>query len=379
MAAETARVVVVGLGAMGSAACYHLARRGVEVVGFDAFDVPHSRGSSHGESRIIRACYFEHSDYVPLLGRAFDLWHELARDSGRPVIGITGGLFIGPPESPLVSGSRRAGETHRIAHEYLTGGELGRRFPQFALGRTVAAVYEPGAGFVRPELAVAAHLDLARRWGARLYTGEPVVEWHAADAGTVSVKTRARSVEAAALILCAGAWTARLVPALAARLTVTRQTMVWVAEADRQLFSPRVFPVWAMQHDAGDFHYGFPLIDPARGLKLGRHVPGPAVDPECIDRLPREADGHEARSFLQRYLPRGDGEIREVSVCMYTNSADGHFIIGRHPDHAQVHVACGFSGHGFKFAPVVGEALADLALAGSTALPVDFLDGARFH
>jgi sarcosine oxidase len=378
MPAEDARVVVVGLGAMGSAACYHLARRGVEVVGIDAFDVPHARGSSHGESRIIRACYFEHPDYVPLLARAFELWHELARESGRPVIQITGGLFIGDAGSPLVSGSLDAGRAHGIPHQHLTGHDLRRRFPQFAVSGGMEAVFEPGAGLVRPEEAIAAHVALAARHGARVYSGEQVVDWQTAGGG-VTVTTRARTIRADALILCVGAWTGHLVAALAPRLTVTRQAMVWVEPDDPGSLSPSMFPVWAMQHDAADFHYGFPLIDAARGLKLGRHVPGPIVDPDTFDRAPSTDDGEEARSFLRRYIPGADGPVRDVATCLYTSSPDGHFIVDRHPSQARVHIACGFSGHGFKFAPVIGEALADLALDAATALPIAFLRASRFH
>jgi sarcosine oxidase len=378
MSTADARVIVVGLGAMGSAACWHLARRGIDVVGIDAFDVPHARGSSHGESRIIRACYFEHPDYVPLLARAFELWHELARESGRPVIQITGGLFLGDPRSPLVSGSLQAGRAHGIPHEHLTGDDLRRRFPQFAASG-MEAVFEPGAGLVRPEEAIAAHMALATRHGARVYTGEPLLDWQTTTGGGVIVTTAARTIQADALILCVGAWSGRLVAALAPQLTVTRQAMVWVEPEEPESLSPGAFPVWAMQHDAGDFHYGFPLIDATRGLKLGRHVPGPIVDPDAFERAPSTEDGEQARSFLRRYIPCADGPVRSVTACLYTSSPDRHFIVDRHPSHAQVCIACGFSGHGFKFASVIGEALADLALDDSTALPIDFLRWSRFH
>jgi sarcosine oxidase len=375
---EEARVAVVGLGAMGSAACYHLARRGVDVVGFDQFDVPNARGSSHGESRIIRACYYEHPDYVPLLTRAFELWHELGRAALRPVIDITGGLFIGEPASPLVAGSRRAAEEHHIAHDVLNRDALRARFPQFELDATMEALYEPGAGLVRPEAAVAAHATLAQRCGARLHANEPVLEWHAVDNGLM-VETAERTVRVRALVVCAGAWTPRIAPALAGRLEVTRQLMAWVAPDDHEPFAAGTFPVWAMQHDDGDFHYGFPVIDAARGLKLGRHVRGAPDDPDRLNRTPVPADEQEVRPFLQRYLPRANGIVREMSVCMYTNTPDSHFIVDRHPDHPQVHIACGFSGHGFKFAPVIGEALADLSLTGRTNLPIGFLSATRFR
>jgi sarcosine oxidase len=401
MTEERADTIVVGLGAMGSAACYHLARRGADVVGFDAHDVPNEMGSSGGESRIIRMCYFEHPDYVPLLKRAYELWHELAGAAHQPIIEITGGVFIGAPESGLVYGSRRAAEEHMLPHEMLSNAELRQRFPQFQVRDDMVALYEPTGGFLRPELAVAAHARLAQQHGARLFANEPVLEWSATNAGVV-VQTRDRTVHAQSLIMCAGPWTTKLVSAIAATLTVTRQVLAWVQPKQPELFQLGSCPVWAVEHHRGDdrydgspsravdsvleepgyqgadFHYGFPIIDPRKGLKLGRHEPATPADPDRLTRTPLPGDEDTVRGFLRTHLPAADGPLRDIYVCMYTNTPDAHFIIDRHPAHANVHIATGFSGHGFKFATVVGEALADLAQHGGTMLPIGFLGLHRF-
>ena len=370
---------------MGAATAYHLARRGIDVIGFDQFDVPNMLGSSGGESRIIRMCYFEHPDYVPLLKRAYVLWHELAREAAKPVIEITGGLFIGSPASGLVAGSKRAADEHKLAHEMLSNDELQRRWPQFRVTSDMIALFEPTAGFVRPELAIAAHAELARKHGATLWANEPVVEWSVAKEGVV-VTTAQRQVQAKSLLICAGPWTTKLASALAPRLRVTRQPLVWVSPPDASAaqFALHKFPVWAVEHPRkgssanADFHYGFPIIDAAEGFKVGRHEPLDETDPDTVDRSPRPDDAASVRDFLQTYLPAASGPVRDTHICMYTNSPDGHFIIDRHPSHDNVFIATGFSGHGFKFATVIGEALADLAQHGKTKLPIGFLGLQRF-
>lgn len=362
---------------MGSAACYHLASRGAAVIGIDRFEVPHAHGSSGGESRLIRMCYFEHPDYVPLLRRAYEGWRQLSAEAGAPILEVTGGLFIGAEDSALVAGSRRAALEHGLAHEMLSSVELRRRFPPFAIAKGMEALYEPTAGLVHPELAIAAQVRLAAAHGARLSMREQVVGWSAGAAG-VRVETNRRTIRAESLLLCAGAWTPTLAPALAPSLHVTRQVLVWVAPDDPGPFARGSSPSWAVEHDGGDFHYGFPILDPRRGLKVGRHVPGPVVDPDSMPREPAPGDEDSVLEFIGRYLPGARGPVRELSVCTYTNSPDRHFVLDRLPGYGHVYVACGFSGHGFKFAPVIGEALADLALMGTTRLPVSFLRLERF-
>ncbi len=378
MSVERAQTAVIGLGAMGAATCCQLARRGADVIGFDAFDVPNDRGSSGGESRIIRMCYYEHPDYVPLLQRAYELWHELASESQQPVIEITGGLFIGAPAGELVGGSKRAAEEHGLEHEMLGNVELRRRYPQFAVQDDMAALYEPTGGFIRPELAIAAHADLARRHGARLHANEPVTSWDA-EGEQFIVTTAARRVRVDALVVCAGAWTAKFAPEFADSLRVTRQPLAWVQPKNAATFALGALPIWALEHDAGGFHYGFPILDASKGMKLARHECMAVVDPDHVEHRPLPNDEATVRPFLREFMPEADGPVRHIQVCMYTSSPDGHFIIDRHPHHNRAFIACGFSGHGFKFATVIGEAMADLAISGRTALPIEFLGAQRLQ
>lgn len=367
---------MIGLGAMGSAVAYHLARRGAEVVGFDAFDVPNEKGSSGGESRIIRMCYFEHPDYVPLLKRAYELWHELARETGKPIIEITGVLFMGNPASELIAGSLRAAQAHDLPHEMLTAAQLRTRYPQFAVTDDMVGMDEPTGGLLRPELAIAAHAELARSHGARLHANEAVVEWEADGAGFV-INTAKRTARVDSLVICAGAWTTKLVRELVPQLSVSRQVMAWVQPKDAAPFKLGSFPVWAMEHTGSDFHYGFPSMDDTGAIKLARHHPGRTIDPNERGDTPEPADENEVRPFLRKHMPAADGPLRALKLCTYTNTPDAHFLIDRHPQYANVHIAAGFSGHGFKFATVMGEALADLALTGETKLPIGFLNRSR--
>jgi len=375
MTQERAQVVVIGLGAMGSAVCDQLASRGADVIGFDQFSVPSERGSSHGESRIIRMCYFEHPDYVPLLKRAYEHWHALNVRTGRPVLEITSGLFIGPPECELVAGSKRAADAHGLPHEMLSNSELMRNWPQFAVRKDMIALVEPTGGLLRPELAIESFARLAQANGARLHDHEAVVSWRA-ERDHVVVQTAARAVRAKSLIITAGAWSSRLIGELNPMLRVSRQVMAWIQPKQPEQFALGTFPIWAMEHPCDnrmDFHYGFPSLDCGRTIKVARHHPGETIDPDRRGDAAQPADEDEVRPFVERYVPNANGELRAMKLCMYTNSPTGHFIVDRHPVHANVFFAAGFSGHGFKFAPVMGEALADLALNGTTSLPVDFL------
>lgn len=378
MADEYAQVVVIGAGAMGAAAAYHLARRGADVAAFDRFDVPNAMGSSGGESRMIRMCYYEHPDYVPLLRRSYELWGELTDEAHQPILEVTRGLFVGTAASALVSGAMKAAKEHGLDHDVLTNADLRQQFAQFVVDDDMVALLEPSAGFIRPEMAVAAHARLAIQHGARVYANEAVIEWHA-DREAITVVTAGRTLRAESLLLCAGAWTSQLVREFGVRLAVTRQVLAWVMPDDAALFTLGSCPVWAVEHSGGDFHYGFPILDASRGLKVGRHAPAMRADPDRVVRTPQAGDEDTVRPFLRRYVPGADGGLREMTVCLYTNSPDAHFIIDRHPGHPRVYVACGFSGHGFKFAPVIGEALADLALTGTTSLPVGFLGLSRFN
>ena len=360
-------VIIIGLGAMGSAAAYHLARRGQRVLGLDRFSPPHTMGSSHGQTRIIREAYFEHPSYVPIVQRAYELWDELARVADAPLLLQTGGLMIGAPDSIVFTGAKHSAETHRLPHEILTASDVRDRFPALRPGDDMLAVLEPRAGILFPERCIAAHLTLASRHGANLRTEEPVVRWTASEHG-VEVVTTKGTYRAARLILSAGSWARELLPGLNPPLTIERQVLFWF-EPKRapKIFYPERCPIhlWQIDGDEGcRFFYGFP--DLGEGMKIAWHHGGSNVSPDFVSRDVTPAEVESMRGLLRRYLPQADGPLRSAAVCLYTNTPDEHFWIDHHPAHSQVIIASPCSGHGFKFASAIGEILSDLATTGKS-------------
>ncbi len=380
-------VIVLGVGAMGASACYHLASRGAAVLGLEQFDIPNDQGSAHGQSRAFRMCYFEHPDYVPLLRRAYELWRELEHVSERKLLHMTGGIWFGPADCELIAGSRDAAVTHGLAHEWIEHDELAKRYPQFTMPDEYVGFYEPQAGLLLPEKIISAYAENAAKHGAVLRAMEQVVKWRS-DARAVMVETTHGTYEADQLVVCAGPWSDRIVGDLAVPLSVTRQIAIWVQPKRPERFALGTLPIWAIDRPAGSggesggggggMYYGFPILPDKAGFKLSVHCPGPSTDPDTIDRIVQLNEMNELREMLGRFIPGADGPLLEASVCMYTNTPDAHFVVDRHPQHANVTIGCGFSGHGFKFASVIGEALADLALDGRTELPIGFLGVRRF-
>jgi sarcosine oxidase len=370
-------VIVVGVGGMGSSACYHLARRGVRVLGLEQFTIPHDKGSSHGFTRMIRSAYYEHPDYVPLIQRSFKLWAELEEQSLAKVLHVTGGLYLGKLDGEIIAGSLRASQTHNLSYELFQRHELLEKYPQFRVPDDWVGIYDYQAGFLLPELAISAYTDLAMRHGAEIHGNEPVVHWKTDGAGATVTTTR-ETYAADEIVFCGGAWSDKLVKDLGVKLTVTRQVLGWVQPQRRDPFLLGVLPVWGIDKGDGTLYYGFPLMNDNPGLKVAHHAPGEIADPDTIDRNPQPGDEKTFRAPLKFFLPEADGPLISIRICMYTNSPDHHFIIDRHPAQPRMTVACGFSGHGFKFASVVGEALADLALHQQSDLPIGFLGFSRF-
>lgn len=369
-------VIVIGLGGMGSAAAYHLASRGRRVLGLEKFTPAHDKGSSHGGSRIIRQSYFEDPAYVPLLLRAYELWEDLAADSAREVYRLTGGLFIGPPECLTVAGSLRASREWGLPHEVLDSDEIRTRYPNFTPRDGDIALYEAKAGFARPELTVQAHLDLAEKAGATLRFGEEVTGWSETAHG-VRVTTAAGTHTAGQLVICPGAWAPKLLAEFGIPITVERQVLYWLDPVGGvDPFADH--PIFIAENERAEQIYGFPAIDgPRGGVKVAFFRKGVVCTPDTIDRVVHEREIREMRDEVARLLPALDGPCVHTATCMYSNTPDQHFVIARHPDSSNVTVACGFSGHGFKFVPVVGEILADLATTGETAHPIDLFDPRR--
>lgn len=369
-------VAIAGLGAMGSAAARSLARRGLSVVGFDRFSPPHALGSSHGRSRIIREAYFEHPAYVPLVRHAYRLWEELEREAGVPLLLKTGGLMIGPPEGAVVSGALASARAHRLDHELLDAVAITRRVPMIRPAPGMVGVWEPNAGALFAEAAVAAALASARRHGATLHMDEPVTAWRA-DGDGIEVRSARGTTRAGHLVLAAGAWIPALAPGPALPLAVERVALFWFEPAgDPGGFDPSRFPIFILEHERERCIYGFPRLDGA--VKLARHHEGEPIDPD----RPREAVSVEEvaamRALFRPFLPAADGPLRETAVCMYTNTPDGHFVIGPDPRHPAVTLVSACSGHGFKFAPAIGEIVADLVADGTTRWDLSLFSPARF-
>ena len=370
--------IVIGLGGMGSATAATLARRGQRVLGLDRDDPPHTLGSTHGKSRIIRRAYMEDPAYVPLLIRAYELWEEVAGRSDDALLHTTGGLMIGTEDSDAVRGSVASAQQYDLPHELLSADEVGRRFPEFRLPADHVALHETVAGVLVPEACIRTYLRIARNAGAELRTGVTVAQWEAGTTG-VTVHTDAGAFTADRLAITAGPWLGELWPALSEHLVVMRQVMHWFQPVEGvDGFLPDRFPVYIWQPPEGDIFYGFPALDgPAGGVKVAIHYGGAESDPATVDREVRATDVDRMRQSIDRPLPHLGGEWLDGAVCLYTNTPDRHFLLGHHPDHDNVAVAGGLSGHGFKFASVVGEVLTDLLLKGGTPMPIDVFSPAR--
>ena len=370
-------VIVVGMGAMGSATAYHLARRGKRVLGLERFGIPHHMGSYHGHTRIIRLAYYEHPSYVLLLRRAYELWRELQRESGERLLHITGSIDAGPEDSWVFRGSWESCRLHDLPHEVLTGSELKRRHPGYHLPAQHLALFQPDGGFLLPERCVVCYVMGAQRAGAEIHGHEKVLGWEALEGG-VRVRTSRGTYEAERLVITAGAWEAGLVGDLRGLAVPQRQVLAWLQPTNPEHFRPQSFPVFNVLVEEGRF-YGFPVFG-VPGFKFGKyfHLQETAESADEIDREPNERDERLLREFAERYFPEGSGPTLSLASCMFTNTPDHHFIIDLHPEHEQVSFASACSGHGFKFASVIGEIMADLAESGTTRHDISLFRLGRF-
>ncbi|GAA2634059.1 N-methyl-L-tryptophan oxidase [Streptomyces axinellae] len=374
-------IIVIGLGGMGSAAACHLAARGQRVLGLERFGPAHNRGSSHGGSRITRQSYFEDPAYVPLLLRSYELFAKLERDTGRDIATLCGGVMLGRPDSRTVAGSLRSAQEWGLPHELLDAKEVRRRFPTLTPGEDEVALYEERAGFVRPEATVTAHVQLALQAGAELRFEEPVTRWEVLPGGKgVRVHTADDVYTAGHLVVCPGAWAPRLLAGLGIGFAIERQVMYWFQPPGGTApFEPGRHPIYIWEDAEGVQIYGFPAIEgPDGGAKVAFFRKGSDCDPETIDRTVAEEEVAAMAAQLAPRIPALPGRLRKAVTCMYTTTSDEHFVLARHPAHPDsVTVACGFSGHGFKFVPVIGEIVADLALNGTTEHPIALFDPLR--
>lgn len=374
-------MIIIGLGSMGSASCYELARRGHRVLGIEQFGIPHDNGSHGGQSRIVRKAYFEHPDYVPLLERAYENWHKFEAQTEQQFYHRTGIVYFGKPDNVNIEGIRTAAILHDIHIENWDRDKAFKRFPQFEIPGNFDIIFEPDAGLVTPETAVDAYVHEAEGLGATILRDTAVLKWKVEGSGIRVITARA-DYTTDKLVVTAGAWTQRMLPGLNVPLEVTRQLLAWIAPPDPAAFSPAKFPCWFVEDPALGTFYGFPLLPNAKGpigLKLAHHHPGITCGPDEVKGPVPASEEEKLRLFLRKYIPSAGMQVLQTKTCLYTYSPDTHFIIDFLPGYDnKVVFAGGFSGHGFKFVPVVGEVLADLAEKGKTDLPVDFLRLKRF-
>ncbi len=345
---------------MGAAAAWRLARRGAEVVCFDRHSPPHTFGSSHGESRIIRSAYMEGEFYVPLLREAFGLWRELEAESGAAVMTITGALMIGPRDSETVAAALASAEKHHLDARLLDPQSLAARYPAHVFSESDVAVLDAVAGFVRPELAIGAMLERLRALGGVLRADTPV-----AGVEATSLRVDGGREEFDGVVVAAGPWMTELAPWLP--LEIERQVLTWFAiEHGAAALQPERFPVFIREAVGVGEVYGFPTLDGA-SVKLARHHDGAWTDPDRVDREVHESELEPLKRYVSTYMRGVTDRVSRTAVCMYTNTPDGHFAIGRSPEDERVVLLSPCSGHGFKFAPVIGDIAADLVLDGETA------------
>lgn len=372
--------IVIGVGSMGSAACFHLSRRNQRVLGLEQFTSPHEKGAHGAHTRIIRKAYFEHPDYVPLLEKAYANWHLIEQLSGEQLYVPTGLLYAGPPGNDLLQRIREAAQQYQISLEEWDSAELKQRFPQFTLPANAEIMFEPEAGFLYPDKAIEVMIALSIQAGATIRQQCPVLSWEADELG-VKVFTEHETFTADKLIITAGPWAGAVIPRVQAHLQITQQTLAWYTPPADVPQNAQQFPCWLIAEESvPGAYYGFPAIPNhgPNGWKIAHHHAGKPTHPDEINRTINEKELATLGKFMQQYLGVSEDALIATKTCLYSYSPDEHFVIDLLPDqHQRVSVAWGFSGHGFKFTSVVGEILADLSMYGKTPLPAQFLQADR--
>ena len=368
--------IVIGVGGMGSSTLYNLAKRGRRVLGLEQFDIPHAEGSSHGVNRIIRLAYYEHPSYVPLLRRAYELWSDIESVTGEQLLYKTGSIDTAPSGHEVFEGSLESCLLHDIPHRVLNHAQINEEFPGYQLPPGHMGLLQGDGGFVLSERSIVAYANAAMSTGAEIHARELVSGWEP-DQDGVRVFTDRGEYTAERLVITAGAWTSGMVPILDDLAVPERQVLAWLQPIDGSLYTPEVFPVFNAYFDEGRY-YGFPVYG-IPGFKVGRyHHLEEVIDPDFAIKTVNSEDEAVLRSAVERYFPKANGTTMTLKTCMFTNTPDEHFIVDLLPANSQVAVAAGFSGHGFKFASVIGEILADLAINGETEHNIDLLKIDRF-
>ena len=367
-------VIVLGGGTMGTAAAWELGKRGEKALVLEQFSHVHSLGSHSGQTRIIRHAYAEGPDYIPLVLRADELWVELEEETRTKVLHRVGGLEIATPGGGHAQAARDAAAEHNVPFEWITAEETRKRWPMFGIPDNWEVGFGPTSGFLNVEPALHAMGDQARVLGVKIREEEPVQSW-AVDGEGVRVKTGEGEYTADRLIVTAGAWAGRMLADLGLPLQVLRKVLFWLEVEDESKFDPAIMPVYVSDSHLGEI-YGFPVFG-QRGLKIARHDGGTPAEPDALDRVVKPGEEDDVATFAKAFFPGVTGGVVKSAVCMYTMTPDGDFIVDRHPEHSNIAIGTGFSGHGFKFATAVGEALVDL-VSEPLAKPLPILAIDRF-
>jgi sarcosine oxidase len=377
-------IIVLGVGSMGSSSCYFLAKQGYKVLGLEQFTISHEFGSHAGQSRVIRKAYFEHPDYIPLLIRAYQNWKQLEKETGEQLYFKTGLVYFGPPDHIVMQGVNQSASLYGIELENVNRDEIKKRFPQFQIPENYQCLFEPDAGFVRPEKTIQLYTELAKKNRAQINTNEKVLDWEK-DGDGIVVNTDKNHYHCNKLVITAGAWAGKMIPGFEKKLKITRQFISWIKPKNESDFSLGKFPCWLLADDKKPgVYYGFPSLSPEKfgqpaGLKLSHHHAAVETDPDHVNRQPTPEDEENLKWALNKYFPGVFESFLTEKICLYSNTSDENFIIDKLPGYEdRVVIACGFSGHGFKFVPVVGEILADLVISGKTNFSMEFLTAKRF-
>jgi sarcosine oxidase len=370
-------IAIVGLGGMGSAALASASRLGLRAVGLEQFGRLHELGASSGRSRMIRKAYFEDAAYVPLLLRAYEAWRELEAESGEKILYETGVVMVAAPNNTILEGAQRTAQAHGLAHEVLSREDVRSRFPMFTVREGEVALFEPDGGFVVPEAAVRAQLQVAEARGAEMRFNTRVTGWHESASGHLLVDLEdGSSLETARLAICSGPWIAPILRELGVPLTIQRNVQHWFEPLDGRFALAGCPSFFSDRADQPTRLYGFP--DHGYGVKAAFHGYGEQATTDSLDREIHEYDIEPVRRALDNLLPGAAGRYLGGKACMYALTPDEHFVVTTHPNDERIAVAGGFSGHGFKFAPVIGEIVTGLLVDGGTPFDIDFISHKRF-
>ncbi|MBC7473105.1 MAG: N-methyl-L-tryptophan oxidase [Candidatus Sericytochromatia bacterium] len=373
-------VIVVGLGAMGSSACYYLSQNNINVLGLDQFNPPHNFGSSHGETRIIREAYFEHPLYVPLVQRAYDLWEDLQQKttniksdklennesallSDRLFL-KTSGLMLGKKDSGVVSGAKKSAETHNLNYKLFNSDQIKKNYPAFNIPADNIGILENRAGILFPEKCIKKYLEYAKNKGVKINYNEKMISWKSNNSN-ITVTTDKNVYYTDKLILSTGAWIKEIIPNL--KLKITRQVLFWLDTKGNDEFKSEKFPIYICEKNPEKIFYGFP--DLGTGMKIAFHNHGQEIKPDNLDKNIYSDEIKEISDIVGKYFPKLKTNIIKSEVCMYTNTEDENFIIDYYPSNNNVIVASPCSGHGFKFSSAIGEILSQMA--NNTSLKFD--------